>query len=84
MIRIVPFLAVALSLSACVSVENESIGTIELNGQAYELRTRTMSGPQGSFVTHAIKANDGSYRSCDPDTPSTCRSALQTRRDSND
>jgi hypothetical protein len=84
MLRAALTMTTLLTLSACATVESETYSMINLNGRDYELRTRSINGPQGLFETHAIRANDGSFRSCDPQTPRTCQSALNTRRDSND
>lgn len=84
MLRATLIMTTVLTVGACATVENETFTTIELNGRDYQLRTRTINGPQGIFETTAIRANDGSYRSCDPQTPRSCRSALNTRRDRND
>ncbi|MGA9434838.1 MAG: hypothetical protein WBV62_11450 [Roseobacter sp.] len=82
MLRATLTMTTVLALSACSTVESETFTTIDLNGRDYQLRTRTINGPQGTFETHAIRAGDGSFRSCDPQSPQSCRAALNTRRSS--
>ena len=69
----------ATVLSACAEVENESYSTITLNGREYELRTRTMEGANGPYVTHSVRVNTG-YRTCDPDSPGSCQAAIRNSR----
>lgn len=81
MLRATLIITTVLTLGACASVQNESYSTINIDGRDYQLRSRTLNGPQGTFENYAIRANDGSFRSCDPDTPRSCRLALNTSRD---
>lgn len=69
-------------LTACGSVEQETFSTINIEGREFNFRTQTISGPQGTFETHAIQAANGSWRSCDPTYPKDCLAARDTRRNS--
>lgn len=66
-------------LSACATVENETYSTINLNGREYELRTRTVTTSGSSFVQHSVRARDGAFYSCMPDSPGSCEGALRSR-----
>ncbi len=68
-----------LILPACAEVKNESFSTITLKGREYELRTRTIEGANGPYVTHSVRANTG-YRTCNPDSPGSCEAALRNSR----
>ena len=63
-------------VTGCAEIQNETLSTITLNGREYPLRTRTISGPDGSYVQHSVKAQ-GTYRSCLPDSPGSCEAAVR-------
>ncbi|MGD9294762.1 MAG: hypothetical protein PVI41_07760 [Roseobacter sp.] len=71
--------ACAVIVSGCSTVQDESYSTIVLNGREYDLRTRTMEGPNGTYVTHSVRANTG-YRTCDPNSPGSCEAAIRNSR----
>ena len=65
-------------LTACGSVEEETLSTMNIDGREYNFRTQTINGPQGTFQTHAIQASNGSWRTCDPTYPKDCLAARRT------
>jgi hypothetical protein len=65
-------------LTGCTDVQNETFGTITLNGRDYDLRTRTVSGASGAFVQHSVLAY-GTWRTCLPDSPGDCEAAVRRR-----
>lgn len=75
------FVLVAVALSACASVSNETVRTITLDGRSYDLRTRTIEGTNGTFETSSVKVH-GSYFQCKPDSPGDCEAAVRTGRNS--
>ncbi len=70
------FCLCALLLGACASVVDESTGTVLVNGRAYELRTRTMEGPNGTFQTTQVMVR-GMPQVCKPDSPGDCEAAVR-------
>lgn len=71
--------ACAAIVCGCSTVQNEEFSTIVLNGREYDLRTRTMQGANGTFVTHSVRTNSG-YRMCDPGSPGSCEAAIRNSR----
>lgn len=69
-------IAAAILLSACGSVTNETTSTINVDGRNYELRTRTIQGPNGTYDTSSVRVN-GAYVQCIPSSPGSCRGAIQ-------
>ncbi|WP_299916732.1 hypothetical protein [uncultured Roseobacter sp.] len=68
--------AAALTLSACGTVANQTVGTINVDGDDYELRTRTIERANGSFDITSVRVN-GYYITCLPDSPNDCESKVR-------
>ncbi len=64
-------------MAGCASIENESYSTIVVNGRETELRTRTMSDGNRTYVSNAVRAKNGSFKICEPDEPGSCEQALR-------
>jgi hypothetical protein len=80
--------AATLSISACATIENESSTTAVLSsgfnaGERYQIRTRTMSGPNGSFQQTSV-VYKGISRVCIPDSPGDCEKAARLLIDNYD
>ncbi len=72
---------IALALGACATVIDEQRQTRVLergfySGERYELRTRTMQGPNGTFVQTSVVYR-GLSRTCIIDSPRDCELAAQ-------
>lgn len=68
-----------IALGGCASVSSETFKTIVLEGRSFELRTRTIDGPNGSYETSSVRVR-GSYYLCKPDSPGDCEAAIKTAR----
>ncbi|MDW3224804.1 MAG: hypothetical protein R8G34_18300 [Paracoccaceae bacterium] len=71
----------AIALSGCASVTSETFSTVVLEGRSYELRTRTIDGPNGPYETSSVQVR-GSYYLCKPDSPGDCEAAIREGRKS--
>lgn len=69
-------ISTAILLSACGSVTNETTSSIVVDRNTYELRTRTIQGPNGAYDTSSVRVN-GTYRQCQPDSPGSCEAAVR-------
>ena len=75
--KLCAFLIVAaLLLGACGSVTNETTSSIVVDRNTYELRTRTIQGPNGAYDTSSVRVK-GTYRQCQPDSPGSCEAAVR-------
>ncbi|MGC3937584.1 hypothetical protein ACOTTU_07220 [Roseobacter sp. EG26] len=79
---------VALALSACTTIDNETRTQKVLegglnDGQRYELRTREMAGPNGSFTQTRVVYR-GLARTCVLDSPGDCESVARNLIDKYD
>lgn len=68
-----------LALTACAPVTDEKRSTIDVEGSAYELRTRTVDGPNGPYQQSSVKVKN-KYYICLPDSPGDCASAVRLAR----
>jgi hypothetical protein len=81
-------IAAAIGLGACGTVQNESNQTAVLQsgfnaGERYTLRTRTYSGPNGSFEQTSVVYR-GISRTCLPDSPGDCEKKARALIDNYD
>lgn len=63
-------------LAACGTVTNETVGTIVVDGEAFELRTRTIDGPNGTYDTTSVRVNSV-YYGCIPTSRGDCEAAVR-------
>ncbi|MGC3939218.1 hypothetical protein ACOTTU_15550 [Roseobacter sp. EG26] len=63
-------------LSACASVSNETFSPIVVDGDTYQLRTRTIEGPNGAYETTSARV-DGIYYLCRINSPGDCEAAVR-------
>lgn len=71
-----------LVLTACGTVENESKSSITVDGNAYELRTEQIEGPNGTYDNTSVIVNGRMYL-CKPDSPNDCEDAVIQALNSN-
>lgn len=69
--------------SACAPVSNETFSTITVEGRPYELRTRTIDGPNGPYETSSVLVRNNYYL-CKPDSPGDCEAAVKTGQNGSD
>ncbi|WP_300056103.1 hypothetical protein [uncultured Roseobacter sp.] len=72
--RLLPAMAIVLSACASVSTETRTPATLEggfLDGERYEIRTRLLEGPEGSFEQTSV-VYKGLARTCIRDSPNDC------------
>lgn len=77
---ITSLIALSLSLTACGTVEQETFTPIVVDGRTYELRTRTIDGPNGSYQTTSAMVGRIAYL-CKIDSPGDCEAAVRRGRD---
>lgn len=68
-----------VALTACAPVTDETRSTIDVEGSTYELRTRTLDGPNGPFQQSSVKVKN-KYYICLPDSPGDCAAAVKLAR----
>lgn len=68
--------ATLIALSACGTVTNESFSTIEVNDDTYNIRTRTIDGPNGSYQTSSVQVYGLQYQ-CLPESKGDCEAAVR-------
>jgi uncharacterized protein YceK len=66
----------ALLLGGCATVLDETRQEIVVNGKTYEVRTRTIEGPQGTYVSSAAIVY-GSAHPCILNSPGDCEAAVR-------
>lgn len=76
-----PFIA-TLALGACTTVAQERLSTIDVDGESYVLRTRTIEGPNGPYETTSARVR-GAHFLCKIDSPGDCEAAVRRGRESN-
>lgn len=69
------FAAAALTLGACGTVTDERLTPIVVDGQTFELRTRTIDGPNGAYETTSAEVYNIHYP-CKIDSPGDCEGAV--------
>ncbi|WP_187429471.1 hypothetical protein ROLI_032610 [Roseobacter fucihabitans] len=65
-----------LALGACATVSSETISTVVVDGEAYDVRTRTIEGANGSYETSSVRVN-ARYYLCILDSPGDCEAAAR-------
>ncbi|MFK7879967.1 hypothetical protein [Roseobacter sp.] len=55
---------------------NETRNTIVVDGEPYDIRTRTIDGPNGTYQTSSVRVY-GFYYTCIPDSPNDCEAAVR-------
>ena len=70
-----PLVVFALLLASCGTVENTKTGVITVRDENYELRTRTIDGPQGTYEHTSVNVR-GIYFPCKIDSPGDCEGAV--------
>lgn len=68
-----------LGLGACAPVLDEKRSTIVVNGGHYELRTRTVDGPNGPYEQSSVKVRNR-YYTCLPNSPGDCEATVHLAR----
>ncbi len=66
-------------LAACGEVVNETTSTLVVDGNAYELRTRTIQGQNGTFDQSSVKVQNRIY-TCLPNSPGDCEATVRLAR----
>lgn len=79
MTRWLPIMSCLLGLGACATALSESRSTIVVDGRSYDLITREMEGPNGTFEQSHVIVNNRLYI-CLPDSPGDCEAAVKTAR----
>lgn len=69
----------ALGLSACATVVDETRTSIMVDGRAYELRTRTLEGTDGTFQQSSVVVRNRLY-TCLPASPGDCEATVRLAR----
>ncbi len=77
--KLLLLIKLTVGLVGCATIENESFSTIILNGEAYDLRTRTMTSANRSYVTHSVRIGGSKWVPCIPDSPGSCEAAIIPR-----
>lgn len=70
----------AFTLAACATVVSETSGTVSVNGEAYELRTRVIEGAGGTFEQTDVIVGNLPF-TCRPDSPGDCEAAVRYGKD---
>lgn len=68
--------ALSLVVTGCATIESESIGEVVVNGRSYELRTRTLNGPNGTYESSHVVVR-GNTEVCRPQSPGDCEAAVR-------
>lgn len=66
-----------LALGACGTVLSESSSTIVVDGESYELTTRLIDGPQGTYEQSSVSVRN-KPNLCLPDSPGDCTAAVRS------
>ncbi|MBW4710405.1 hypothetical protein KX928_21655 [Roseobacter sp. YSTF-M11] len=69
-------LASALLVSACATVTDQTVSSVVVNGDSYEVRTRMIEGPGGSYETSSARVNN-QYFLCRRNSPGDCEAAVR-------
>lgn len=69
----------AAGVSGCTAIESESFSTILLDGEPYDLRTRTMRNDRKIYVTYSVRIGGSKWVPCLPDSPGSCEAAIIPR-----
>ncbi|GIT87667.1 MULTISPECIES: hypothetical protein [Roseobacter] len=75
-------LVAAVVLGGCAEVIEEKYGSIVVDGQTYELRSRVMDGRNGTY-THTSVIVRNVPQTCLPESPGDCRAAVKNALNNN-
>ncbi|MEM1075742.1 MAG: hypothetical protein AAF665_06380 [Pseudomonadota bacterium] len=70
----------AVLLTGCTTVLNETRGSIVVDGEVYETRTRLLENSGGTFESTSVFVRNTPF-SCLPDSPNDCASKVRRNRD---
>lgn len=73
----------AVGLAGCGEVVEESYGTIVVDGQNYDVRSRVIDGPNGSYTKTSVIVGNVPH-TCLPDSPGDCRAAVKQAKNNID
>lgn len=68
--------ATLIALSACGTVTSESFSTIVVDDDTYNIRTRTIDGPNGLYQTSSVQVY-GLHYQCLPKSKGDCEAAVR-------
>lgn len=68
--------ATLLAVSACGTVTSETNSSIIVDGESFNIRSRTIDGPNGAFETSSVRVG-GIYYLCIPESKGDCEAAVR-------